>query len=1266
MIPHRAQPPVALARPLASLALAWALAAGPRAQAPGPADTNPPTPPTASWPMFVDTAPGLGSPSTFADPGTGRGLALVDVVGPDPADPTNPDKVGPPDGLLDLVQTNSNSPALPYGSDASTWVVPPIGTSHADCRVWRNAGDGTWQEVAGAMSPLDPTGWNLRNPGASPWGVIAADVEGDGDVDLFYPCGGFNTVSKNALMLNQGDGTFVNVTDAAGFGPEQASFGACLLDKDLDGDLDLYVANGGKMFDIYWSGPAVANPVDRLYENDGGGGFTDVAPALEVNLASMSFSATSGDLDRDGLPDLAVSCFKQWNKVFYNTPSGVFSLMAPAANPAFDYKLSDLAPDPLYPGQDFPSVDASHLAVLPLLGEWSMPIELADFNADGWLDVATVCWSNQMADGDPTSSVGSFFQPYERAHLYLNRGDQDGDGLGEGEFREVGAEVGFDHVGGSMGMCVGDYNGDGLPDVVVGGGGPDFGQHFEEDFLYVNEPSAWPADWLADPDQPLTQAFYEVGALAGTYVNTEMSHGLAPLARSGRLDLVVGNGGPAAFDAGQVNRYLENRGNADGLAYGLVEVSLEATTSAPGAEGARVELIRDGLGGPGQLLVQERSGGGAFASHHRGPLAFGLGQRGLIFAQVRWPSGIGQGRLLWPFDSHPGELTFVEPSLSLALDARFPPGGGMVLDAELLETGPSAASGHLFFATFVPVAPGLYSLGALLPAALGVTLTPGQPLTLTAPVSSPTTAVYALAWVDGTTLAVNNAAAIWFEPALELPPAGPAPPPRLRRGHGGGPAPGRAGAHGPAPPPAAAGGLGGAGPGPRAPGLGDPGHARHRPSRTPRGRAPDLVPGPPPAVPRRLPGGHPAAGGREPDRDPGRSQRVLRDPAGPLAGQPAAPRGRGRAGARRTSPGRGRSAARALIRGSGVAGELGPRHEDRVAVLAGAHGLPGQDQATPQHRARFDARAGHDHRLLDVGPLGQDHVLGQVARVSRPSHGVQVEGQKVLGPGQVEVVLDHRGRHHAVAVVDEDLDRVGQLVLVPQGRARGAPHGVEQGGVEQVQAAALEVGARVAGLFDHAPHHAGVVQVDGEVAPDLVPVGLDLDRQHSVDPVPAVQAEHAAQVLGLEEDVAEEEQEGSLDVGLQLADGVGDAQHVLLLDVGQAHAQVASVPQGLHHVVAQVPDDDHDVLDAQLAHGDDLPHQEGPVEDRQQRLGHVVAEGLDALALARRQDDALELAARGLAPRFAHGVGTLNQGPGRRQRSRATGGVRAWGSPRWS
>ena len=73
---------------------------------------------------------------------------------------------------------------------------------------------------------------------------------------------------------------------------------------------------------------------------------------------------------------------------------------------------------------------------------------------------------------------------------------------------------------------------------------------------------------------------------------------------------------------------------------------------------------------------------------------------------------------------------------------------------------------------------------------------------------------------------------------------------------------------------------------------------------------------------------------------------------------------------------------------------------------------------------------------------------------------------------------------HGKAVLDQDLDRVGDLVLVALCRARRAADGVEDGQVEQIDAAALQVGRDVARLLDDPRDGAAGVQDDCEVALD--------------------------------------------------------------------------------------------------------------------------------------------------------------------------------------
>ena len=138
---------------LAACALTLVLASAPASgQLPGSVDYTPTPPPNAAWPILVDVAQDAGTPGTlFADPGVGRGMAWVDVVGRDPLDPGNLNKVGPPDGILDFVHANSNSPALPLGAPMSEWITPPIGSDHAPTAVFRGEPDGRYTLVTQLM-----------------------------------------------------------------------------------------------------------------------------------------------------------------------------------------------------------------------------------------------------------------------------------------------------------------------------------------------------------------------------------------------------------------------------------------------------------------------------------------------------------------------------------------------------------------------------------------------------------------------------------------------------------------------------------------------------------------------------------------------------------------------------------------------------------------------------------------------------------------------------------------------------------------------------------------------------------------------------------------------------------------------------------------------------------------------------------------------------------------------------------------------------------
>jgi len=107
-----------------------------------------------------------------------------------------------------------------------------------------------------------------------------------------------NTTTGNALLLNNGDGTFTNVAVSSGTTFNSVGWGAVFLDADNDGDHDLYVS--GSNTDP--NGPLTA----AFYENSGDGTFSIPKDAGFENDTGISFSNAIGDVDNDGYPEIVV------------------------------------------------------------------------------------------------------------------------------------------------------------------------------------------------------------------------------------------------------------------------------------------------------------------------------------------------------------------------------------------------------------------------------------------------------------------------------------------------------------------------------------------------------------------------------------------------------------------------------------------------------------------------------------------------------------------------------------------------------------------------------------------------------------------------------------------------------------------------------------------------------------------------------------------------------------------------------------------------
>jgi hypothetical protein len=478
-------------------------------------------------------------------------------------------------------------------------------------------------------------------------GCAFIDYDNDGWMDIFLLSGtrleGDPQGATNRLYKNNRDGTFTDVTEAAGLKATGWANGVCVGDYNNDGFDDLFCTYYGQ---------------NRLYKNNGNGTFTDVtkeAGLLNADATRWGAGCAFVDYNRDGHLDLFVSNYIRFS--FEHAPipgekstcnwKGVPVNCGPRGLPTGRHLLYRNNGDGTF-------TDVTKQAGIDAATEsYGMTVVTADFDEDGWPDIFVAC--------DSTPSL-----------LFMN--NKDGTFREEGVTRGVAlSDDGMEQAG--MGVGIGDYNLDGHLDL--------FKTHFVGDTsgLYRNDGkgnfdevtraaktgvetrfTSWGAGMVDLDNDGYPDVLFVTGSV---YPEVERKLPQYPYktprvlfrnlgdGRFEELDSQAGDGITAAHSSrGCAFGDFDNDGDLDVLIVNMneppsllrndlrghqnwIKVKLEGVKSNRSAIGARV-VAHYGNKVQAQALVSQSS----YYSCNDPRLHFGLGSASEVAIEIFWPSGL--------------------------------------------------------------------------------------------------------------------------------------------------------------------------------------------------------------------------------------------------------------------------------------------------------------------------------------------------------------------------------------------------------------------------------------------------------------------------------------------------------------------------------------------------------------------------------------------------------------------------------------------------
>lgn len=205
--------------------------------------------------------------------------------------------------------TQSPAPVLGAVSgdfDGNGWLDVYLANDEEPNNLLLNQGDGTFVDDA----LIAGAAMNLEGQAEAGMGIAVGDMDNDGDEDLFIA---HLNQETNTLYINDGQGIFDDRTNAKGLGLpsfDYTGFGTAYLDYDNDGRLDLFVVNGAVqgLRDLIIAGdPFPIHQKNLLFHNNGQG-FDDVSDRAGsvFELSEVSRGAAVGDVDNDGDTDIVI------------------------------------------------------------------------------------------------------------------------------------------------------------------------------------------------------------------------------------------------------------------------------------------------------------------------------------------------------------------------------------------------------------------------------------------------------------------------------------------------------------------------------------------------------------------------------------------------------------------------------------------------------------------------------------------------------------------------------------------------------------------------------------------------------------------------------------------------------------------------------------------------------------------------------------------------------------------------------------------------